>query len=160
MKRYTRYLMNKVIADSKAPSFAQGNEEWLGLDRFTAERMAHKKRAVRLILLGQHQQRTHAISDNTDEFLRTVSRRCSHWSRNMSHAVGQRLFGEVYRSRADRLAATGGAIGDDTTVAGAEPLSLSNMQNEDISNRKRKFSSHLMGEGAAQSRRVQIELSS
>ncbi len=86
MKRFTRDLMVNGITE----------DDWVGLDRFTAERTAYKKRAVRLVLLAQHQQRTHAISDNPQEFIRAVSRRCSHWTRKMSLAIGYHLHGEIY----------------------------------------------------------------
>lgn len=85
MKRYTRYLMMN-----------KNNEDWIGLDRFTVERTACKKRAVRLVLLAQHQQRIHTVSDHPDEFIRSVSKRCSRWTRNMALAIGQQLYAEIY----------------------------------------------------------------
>jgi len=84
MKRFTRSLM-----------MTRNTEDWVGLDRFTTERTAYKKRAVRLVLLAQHQQRTHAISDNPEEFLRAVSRRCSHWTRNMALNIGRYIHHEI-----------------------------------------------------------------
>lgn len=96
MKRFTRSLM--VNRDT---------EDWLGLDRFTTERTAYKKRAVRLVLLAQHQQRTHAISDKPEEFIRAVSRRCSHWTRNMALTIAQHIHNEInYIEWGDQVKAT------------------------------------------------------
>lgn len=108
MKRFTRSLMMNRDA-----------EDWVGLDRFTTERTAYKKRAVRLVLLAQHQQRTHAISDNPEEFIRAVSRRCSHWTRNMALTIAQHIHNEInFIERGEQVNVT------PTSVIGVEGIAI------------------------------------
>lgn len=97
MKRHSRQLMI-------APDRVLDKDELLGLDRFTPERGAYKKRAIRIVLLAQRQLRLHNFSNDPEEYIRAVSRRCSHWARNTSHGIGQRVFQELYRTRVDRMA--------------------------------------------------------
>lgn len=92
MKRNTRKLLMVAMNCEK-----ENPEDWIGLDRFTPQRIDYKKRAIRLVLLAQHQQRTHGVcsSEHVQNFIRAVSRKGSQWTRNMSHAIGQRLFQET-----------------------------------------------------------------
>jgi hypothetical protein len=66
-----------------------GSDSLLGLDRFAFERIANKKRSIRLVLLAQKQQRG-------SEFIRNVSRKCSFWARNIAHAEGHRTFCQIW----------------------------------------------------------------
>jgi hypothetical protein len=98
MKRYTRRCMLTPMSDID-------KDELLGIDRFSSERIAYKKKSIRFVLLAQHQQSVHNVSDNPSGYIRAVSRRCSHWSRNVSHVIALRIFEELYGdNRTQRLA--------------------------------------------------------
>jgi hypothetical protein len=136
MKQYSRKIM------TASPHAGIDKDEWLGLDRFSPDRIAHKKKAIRFVLLAQHQQRIHTISESPEKYIRAVSRKCSHWSRNMSHVIGQRLFEELYYGNGvNRLAtipeeASTGTIPEEAstgeeTITSCAPSAVTNPSNEE-----------------------------